>query len=84
MAKYSPIWEQIKDVGECYLAVHAKHLVARIVKAVTKLKYEDVAFKKRLCDSGRVATLEKHYDVADGVLKFWLVYKQTNIIEELL
>lgn len=42
--KYEPIWNKIKEVGKCKIEAHpAFH--ARIIKAVTKEKLNDITFK---------------------------------------
>lgn len=44
MRKYQPIWQLLKSDGVCRLkAPRAFH--ARIIKGVTKEKYQDITFK---------------------------------------
>jgi len=44
MRQYQSIWVQIKKDGHCTVAVHPK-LHKRVVKAVRKEKWKDIAYK---------------------------------------
>lgn len=66
MRLYEPIWERIKTAKSARIKAAPRHH-SKIIKAVTKEKYSDVAYKLLLDERGEKAVLT-HVCVNDDVL----------------
>ena len=67
---YEPIWDQLKLTQFCATEV-PKHLHARVLKAVTKEKNIDVAFKDLMDSHNRTFVLETR--IENKIMIFRLV-----------
>ena len=70
MRQYEPIWNILKLKGVCEITA-PKPYHRRIIKAVIKEKYKDLAYKLELSDVHKRATLE--YTCDNSIIKFKLV-----------
>lgn len=61
VSKYTPIWEALKRDGICTITAPPP-LHPRIIKAVNKRKYEDLAYKFALSEAGKRASIEHKKD----------------------
>jgi hypothetical protein len=69
-SKYQPIWDALKRDAVCKItAPPALH--PRIIKAISKRKYEDLAFHFEMSEAGKRATIE--YKKSGSVITFKLV-----------
>ena len=64
--KYQAIWERLKRSQACAVGVH-KAIVARVIKAVIKEKYNDTAFRLANANSAELIRLRiKKIKLGDG------------------
>lgn len=73
LRQYQPIWEYLKQHGSCKVLTSTTQ-VARLVKAVTKEKYMDIAFKVHY-DARLTATSE----LSDNPLESYVTFRLTKI-----
>ena len=75
MRKYYPIWRQLKNTGYCELIVHPA-LFRRVIKAVQKEKYQDIAYSFELSENGMEARLAVAADSNTKTIKFTLTTRK--------
>jgi hypothetical protein len=74
MRKYEPIWHKLKK--EKQVSITANRLVhPRIIKAVIKEKYEDIAYKLAI----EPARARISYTRNNSILTFYLTHKATYL-----
>lgn len=70
ISMYQPIWDALKRDAVCKITA-PKALHRRIIKAISKRKNEDVAYKYMMGELGKRATLK--YVIENSVITFTLV-----------
>ena len=71
MRKYEPIWNKLKDKGTAYLTA-PEVLHARIIKAVTKEKYNDDLFRFDCSQASKKAKLVVQTN--GSIIRFDIIY----------
>lgn len=88
MRLYEPIWIKIRQAGEIKVVIQSpSHLVTKTIKAVTKEKYNDVAYKIVLDSKGRMAKLRhevtEHEQPEYKYVTFWLEFNNHIMVSTL-
>lgn len=77
MRKYQAIWEQLKSKGSAKL-VAKPDAHKRIIKAVTKEKYNDIGYKFELAQEDNIAVLSK--EINGNIITFYLEVRLKSTI----